>query len=256
MILLALAMAASAPEAVEGWTVGRQGNPARITASRRLENGAELEYQIGVETVRSFGIFFWRLPACGADRGFETPPGDAAARHDAVYDKLFETLKSVSEKCGMDQETGDALLAGFDDAYAAAERLASARDAAAPAGPTADRTQEVAGWKLADVTEMGERKLRMRRSFGEGDLEYSVMAGLGRRMDLGVGGCGSTAMLDLAQAEAGRLTGVKAELHTLIKDFAQRCKLAPSAQTGLIAGFDQAFAAIEDWNRQSPVPGY
>ena len=255
MILLALGMAASAPEAIEGWTVGRQGNPARITASRRLENGAELEYQIGVETVRSFVISL-RLPVCGTDRGFDTPPGDAAARHDVVYDKLFETLKSVSEKCGVDQETGDALLAGFDDAYAAAERLASARDAAAPAAPTADRTQEVAGWKLADVTEMGERKLRMRRSFGEGNLEYSVMAGLGRRMDLGVGGCGSIAMLDLAQAEASRLTGVKAALHTLIKGFPQRCKLAPSAQTGLIAGFDQAFAAIEDWNRQSPVPGY
>lgn len=253
MIVLALAMAAATPAVVDGWTVGRQGSPARITASRTVGNGAVLEYQVDLGNVRAFGI---RLPGCGANKGFDTPPGDAAARHDAVYDKLFETLKSVAEQCGIDQETGNTLLAGFDDAYAEVERLAAERDAAAPAPPAADRKDVIAGWQLADITEDGERKLRMWRSVGNDYLEYRVMAGVDRRMNLMVDACGSNAMIDLPEAEGGRLARVKAELGTLIEDVAERCKLAPAAQAALTAGFDQAFAAIEAWSRQNPVPGY
>lgn len=253
VIAITFAIAGGAPAFAQDWTVGREGSPAQITASHRMDSGVVLEYAVGIENVRSFKV---GAAGCGVDRGFDTPAGDAAARHDVVYDKLFDAMDAAAATCGIDLETAKELLAGFDDAYVEAERLAAARDAAAPAAPIADRTQEIAGWRVADVTEDGERKLRMRRSVGEADLEYRVMAGVDRRMNLMVGGCGSNAMIDLPEAEAGRLAKAKAELAALIKDVAGSCKLPPAAPAGLAAGFNEAFAAIEAWGRQHPLPGY
>jgi hypothetical protein len=251
MILLALAMAA-APGAIEGWKVGPQGNPPQIMAVRTLKGGAELQYKVEAGTVRSFKV---TLPHCGSDKGFDTPKGDAAARHDVVYDTLFDTLRTAAGTCGIDQQTGDGLLAGFDDAFAAVERLAAARDALAPPAPAA-HSQGVAGWTLADLTENDERKLRMRHSVGEADLEYRVMSGVDRRMNLMVGGCGSNAMLDLPHEAADQIAAARKQLDGLIQDVAAQCRIDKASQAKLAAGFDPAFAEIERWARLDPIAGY
>lgn len=252
MTLLALLLTIVVPaqaQPVPGWIITPAGPTQPIIgASRTVASGLTLTYSVHDANVRAINV---SMANCGAERGFDTP-ADAPARQRQVVETLSAMLASAKEKCGLRDATLADVAKDFAKVYPEVEKLAAARPA--PLAATG-RNEVVAGWKLADVNEDGERKLRMRKSVGEADIEYRVMAGVDRRLNLMVGGCGGNAMIDLPEATPARAAAAKAQLAELITNTAADCKIDKATQAALAAGFDQAFAAIEGWARDRPVTG-
>ena len=126
-----------------------------------------------------------------------------------------------------------------------------------------DSLVEIAGWKMADVGHKpgddSDRLVTIEKAIPEIDLIYrpseSNTAGSIQAEFKPINGCKGLSYnsgFDFGDPPADRATEVRKQIHEAFGDFAKTCAIKPGTEAALMAGFDQAFAAVDKLMTDKP----
>ncbi len=131
------------------------------------------------------------------------------------------------------------------------------------AAPAQDSRVEVAGWSLADVGHKpgddSDRLVTIEKAIPEVDLIYrpsesntggSIQAEF--RPLKGCKGLSYGSGFDFGDPPADRAGEVRKQVHEAFADFARTCPIRPDAEAALMAGFAEAFAAVDQLMTDKP----
>jgi len=124
-----------------------------------------------------------------------------------------------------------------------------------------DRHQSVAGWQIEDVAE-GEdydpmrRAIRLRREGPDWQIEFAFVEGAvsvepSRNVHVTIGSCNEQyGNSEREGATAARAREVRIRLLALLAAAQHRCPQSTDVAAEALAGFDQAYAAADAWDRE------
>jgi len=119
---------------------------------------------------------------------------------------------------------------------------------------------DIGGWTLSDVGHKlgddSDRRVSLRKEIPEVEMIYQPSeANTGGSIQATFRGCRGLNLssgFDLPDAPAARAAEVRNQIHEAFTDFAKSCPVKSNAEATLLAGFDQAFAAIDKLMREHP----
>ena len=152
--------------------------------------------------------------------------------------------------------------------WAAVAALAAAVPPGTAIAQAQDRFDEVAGWELKEFrqTMSGEpiHALEMERKHGATRITYAVKAGAEREIRVLRLNCGTATSDTGGQVFGGTVyiadpslegpSAAQDAIRQASADYDEFCQPAPGELDAAMFGFDTAFAAIEGWARERPLP--
>ncbi|MBV9884382.1 MAG: hypothetical protein JO276_15340 [Sphingomonadaceae bacterium] len=138
--------------------------------------------------------------------------------------------------------------------------LAAAPSAPRPSQPP-DRHRNIAGWQIDDVADAEDydpmrRAIRLRHEGPEWVVSYEFVEGAvpvepSRNAHVTIGGCNEQyGNSERPTSPAARVAAARTRLLALFAAARQSCPDAHAAEAEVLAGFAQAFAAADAWDRE------
>ena len=134
--------------------------------------------------------------------------------------------------------------------------------AASDAGSAQDSAVQIDGWNLADVGHKpgddSNRLVSIEKVTPQVDMiyrpgEHNVSGSI--QAEINVKGCSRMSVnsgFDLPDPPGDRAAVARKEMHTAFTDFAKTCKVKAELETEVMAGFTEAFAAVDKLMTDKP----
>lgn len=251
----------AAPQQVGGWTVETFQNPAEkadfSVRMKKTAGNATLAYRIS--SLVGEGVYA-KIGDCYSSSGFSLydDGGNPLPRGSAIKKGMSEFLSGLSDGCKTSSATNAQLLAGIEQAIAAADARFKAER---PKPDLTPKASGAGGWAFKDSASLGpdgvsvEHLLSMSRAVGGLKLTYSInvvpgdsYGSIPKAMTATVKDCNyedsdQSDFLDVGR----RAKDIREKIKTNLPSSMYGCDVGDAEVAAVLIGFEAAYIALDKW---------
>lgn len=252
---------AAPPQQVGGWTIETFQNPAEkadfTVRMKKVVGNAIVTYRIS--SLVGEGVYS-KIGDCYSSSGFSLydDSGNPLPRGTAIKKGMSEYLSGLSDGCKTSSVTNTQLLAGIEQAVAAADARFKAER---PKPDLTPKASGAGGWAFKDTASLGsdgvtvEHLLSMSRTVGGLKLSYEInvvpgdsYGSIPKTMKASLRDCtyednDSSDFLDVGR----RAKDIREKIKTNLPSSMYGCDVTDADVAAALIGFEPAYIALDKW---------